>query len=156
MKNPNPKKWLGFALAAVFLISGCSSISNAQTAPPPLQTTVSTSTEMVLPDGKRVLLEELPQNQERAEWFRQKESDLQETIANTLSLNKNDVKIILSSVYSDSEIGCTMVLNTDVEFDKKQIDQVTKQIIDSVNQDSTDLKIKEANITIGNGKGGIY
>lgn len=157
MKNTNPKKWFGFALSAVFLISGCSSISNAhaQTATPPLKTTASDSMEKVLPNGKTEPVEVLVVNKEREEWFRQKQSDLQETIANTLSLSKNDVNILLASVYSDSEIGCTMVLNTDVKIEKKLIDKVKKQIIDVVNQESTDLKINEENITISNGQGEI-
>ncbi|MCQ4087373.1 hypothetical protein [Saccharibacillus sp. JS10] len=157
MKNLNSKQCLGFALSAVFLISGCSSISNAhtQTATPSLQTIASDSMEKVLPNGKTEPVKAPSVNKEREEWFRQKQSDLQETIANTLSVSKNDVNLLLASV-SDSEIGCAMVLNTDVNIEKKQIDQVKKQIVDVVNQESTDLKINEENITVSNSKGEIF
>lgn len=151
------KKWLYAAVSVVFLISGCGSISNAQTATPPTQTEVSvtTATHRVLPNGDTEPVEMVTTDKETVEWLFQKQTDLQKSIAKTLGLNQEDVKIMLAPPALSSEMLCSMVLDIETEIEPERIDQVREDIIDAVMQDSADAKMSKENITITTSKGEI-
>ncbi|OWR30955.1 hypothetical protein CDO73_10245 [Saccharibacillus sp. O23] len=155
MRNQKLVQSLFAALSLVFLISGCGSVSQAQTAEAPAEPIVTTSMEQVLPDGTTIPVETIPVDEETGQWLRQKQADLTKTIAKTAGLNESDVMIVLAALDSNSEITCTMVLNTEDKIENKLADQIREQVIKAVEEDPLGAKIPKENITISNGNGQV-
>lgn len=160
LRNKKSGKSLFAVLSLVFLISGCGSVSRAQTADPPaeiekLVPEVTATMEEVLPDGRKVPVELVTVDEETLQWLLQKQSALTQTIAKTAGLNESDVKIMLASLDSNSKISCTMVLKTEGQIENKLADQIREEVIQAVEEDPLGAKIRKEDITISNGNGQI-
>lgn len=160
MRHKKSGKSLFAVLSLVFLISGCGSVSQAQTADPPteiekLVPEVTTTMEQILPDGRKVPVELITVDEETLQWRLQKQSALTQTIAKTAGLNESDVKIMLASLDSNLKISCTMVLRTEDKIENELADQIRAEVIKAVEEDALGAKIRKEDIIISNGNGQV-
>lgn len=122
--------------------------------PKPQPEVTSELTEF-LPNGDKVVrvMEEV--DVEAMQWLRQKEADLQLLIAQQTGLKGEDILVSTSSKSklsdtNNSEITCSVVLNTASTFDDQIIQNVVDGIIDMFKQDKVSATISKENIVIAN------
>ncbi|WP_037288204.1 hypothetical protein [Saccharibacillus sacchari] len=145
-----------FAFAA--LISGCGSVSHAQTANQPTQIEVSATTHQILPNGEQVLVEMETTDttyEETAIWRRQKQDELKVKIGEIAEVNPEDIALLLGQI-SDSELSCSMVLRADVELDSQLAHKIKESVINAIAEDPSGNKIKKESIAISNSKGEVF
>lgn len=142
-----------FAFAA--LMSGCGSVSHAQTANQPTQIEVSTTTHQILPNGEQVLVEMETTDEETAKWLFQKQDELKVKIGETAEVSPEDIILALAQI-SDSELSCSMVLRADVELDTQLAHKIKESVVNAIAEDPSGNKIKKESIVISNSKGEVF
>jgi len=149
--NSKSKKTILLSLLLVVIIA----VSYYFIGQPKPQPEVTSELTEFLPNGDKVVrvMEEV--DVEAMQWLRQKEADLQLLIAQQTGLKGEDILVSTSSKSklsdtNNSEITCSVVLNTASTFDDQIIQNVVDGIIDMFKQDKVSATISKENIVIAN------
>lgn len=155
MQNRKAQGLIFSMLAFAALMSGCGSVSHAQTANQPIQIEVSATTHEVLPNGEQVLVEMETTDEETAKWLFQKQDELKVKIGESAEVSPEDIVLALAQI-SDSELACTMVLRADIELDSQLADKIKESVVNAIAEDPSGNKIKKESIVISNSKGKVF
>jgi len=155
MQNRKAQGFIFSMFAFAALMSGCGSVSHAQTASQPNQIEVSATTHEVLPNGEQVLVEMETTDEETAKWLFQKQDELKVKIGETAEVSPEDIVLALAQI-SDSELSCSMVVRADVELDSQLAHKIKESVVNAIAEDPAGNKIKEESIVISNSKGEVF
>lgn len=115
-------------------------------------------------ESKALMFEELPNGQsqpvvsstiekEKLKWLHNKQSELETLIAKQLTLEIDEVSVVLGPMSDIHHLACSVVLRTESTYEDQIIDKVLEGVISVISDDTGDTTISEDNIIIVNSKG---
>lgn len=155
MKHVTLKIIQGSVLAVMILISGCGFMGITDSNPAPKAEQFMSEE---LPNGQSKEVKAISVEEDTFDWLGKKQFELKLLIAERLQLEGNEVLVMLAPMPELTEEGlsnlsCSVVLNTESTYEDNIMNEVIEAIMNTLIEDSVNMKVSKENIIIVNGNG---